>query len=210
MSESLQAAMQFLLAEGYALRSPQDHYMFTNKFYKEFTDKDIGVVAIVTEIKSEKTVIPMITAEGAKNAYMQFIIDAKVPKRCEGSNNEVYDTNQYSDKGAKAFRNILKSGEVNLELLTKSTMLYYKAPGFKLKIGNYIGDGAWKTGYQAMVDSIENKSLKQHITEELQHDTTGTSKYQFREQPNLPGQTASIGRPQGKKPWDTHHPKQLK
>ena len=202
--------MQFLQAEGYVIRSPQQHYMFTNKFYKEFTDKDIGAIVAIAQVRTETTIVTFPSAELTKTAYMQFILDAKVPKRCEGSNNEVYETNQYSDKGARAFRALLKTGEVNLDLLVKSTILYYKSPGYKLKIGNYIGDGVWKTHYHQMVDNIGKNTLKEHIKEELHHDTVGTSKYQFREQHNSQGQTPGIGGAQGKKPWDSNVPKQLK
>jgi hypothetical protein len=211
MSESLNGAMQFLLADGYVIRSPQEHYMFTNKFYKEFTHKDIGAVVAIAEVRTETTIIKVPNPEVITNStYMQFILDAKVPKRLEGSNNEVYEVNQYSEKGAKAFRALLKSGEVSLDLLTKSTLLYYKGPGFKQKIGNYIGDGTWRTAYHAMVDNIGKNTLKEHIKEELHHDTVGTSKYQFREQHNSQSQTPSIGGPKGKKPWNSDQPKQLK
>lgn len=209
MSESLQKTMQFLLTEGYVIHSPQQHYMFTNKFYLEHTQQDIGVVVELTEVKSKTTVVQLVTVAQSKDAYMQFILDANVPKRCEGSNNEVYATNQYSDKGAKAFREILKSG-VDLDLLIKATQLYYKSPGYKLKVGNYIGEGTWRTHYQEMVDSIDKKQLKEHIKGELTHDTTGTSKYNFRTVSGGQGQEPRIEGSSREKPWNTNHPKALK
>lgn len=205
MTEELIYAMQFLTAEGYVIRSPQDFFVFTNKFYKEFTGQDIGAIptAEISQVKSHTTTISIPSKpEELKRAYLSFISECKVPARAETTTGDVYNLNQYSEKGAKAFKKILtrtKSGEIDMELLIKVTQLYYHSPGMKLKIGNFIGDGTWETHYLEMLESIEKKSLKDHITHTLEHDRTGTSRYRLGDDPDRPRQIPhSTGTP-GKK-----------
>lgn len=185
MTEELSYIMQFLTADGYVIRSSQDLFVFTNKFYKEFTNQDIGVIPIseVGIVKTATTVIAVPTkAEDVKEAYLKFIGACNIPKRMQTSTGEVYNLNQYSEKGAKAFKKILfrtKGLEINMDIVIKATQLYYKSPGYKLKVGNFIGDGTWETHYQEMLDSIESQTLTKHISNALDNDTTGTSRYRL-------------------------------
>jgi hypothetical protein len=194
MSEELVYIMQYLSSEGFVIKSPQNYFMFTSKFYNEYTGQDIGAIP-VSEIQMVKTLGAVITmptkASDVKQAYLEFIKSCNIPKRAETSSNEVYNLNQYSEKGAKAFKKILdrvSKGEIDLQILVKSTQLYYKSPSYKLKVGNYIGEGAWETHYQEMMDSIESNSLRTHIKDSIEHDNTGTSRYSSGE---LGGQSPS-------------------
>lgn len=187
MSEELVYIMQYLSTEGFIIKSPQNYFMFTNKFYNEYTGQDIGAIP-VSDIQMVKTLGAVITMPNkpsdVKQSYLEFIKSCNIPKRAETSSNEVYNLNQYSEKGMKAFKEILKrvsKGEIDLQILVRSTQLYYKSPSYKLKVGNYIGDGAWETHYQEMMESIESNSLRTHIKDSIEHDNTGTSRYDTRE-----------------------------
>lgn len=211
MTEELNYIVQHLLSEGYVIRTPHDHFVFTNKFYSEYTQQDIGAVPVadVAMVKSQTAVIAMPTkAEDVREAYIAFIQACKIPKRAETSTGDVYNLNQYSESGAKAFKKILArvtKGEIDLELLTKATQLYYRSPGYKLKIGNFIGEGAWETHYQEMLESIEKDSLTDHISHTLKHDTTGTSRYRLSKSGGS-GKTPDPTRTLGEKPRNIHLP----
>ncbi len=183
MVEELVHIIQHLSSEGYIIKSPQNYFMFTNKFYNEYTGQDIGAIPVseIQMVKTSGAVITMPVKTGdAKDAYLEFIKECNIPKRAETSQNEIYNLNQYSEKGMKVFKKILeraRKGEIDLQLLIKCTQLYYKSPGYKLKVGNFIGDGAWETHYQEMIDSIQTNSLRTHIKESIEHDNTGTTRY---------------------------------
>lgn len=188
MTEELSEIVHFLSANGYLIRTPQEYFIFTNKFYKEFTQHDIGVIPIPSIViaKSEMTrvVVPYMDialADGIPNSYMKFIIECKVPRKIVTSNGTAYSANQYSEKGVKAFGKVLRrvaSGEIDMALLVHSTTLYYKSStGYKLKIGNYIGDGAWETDYRELVERLGNGTVVEHIKEELKEGYDGHSRY---------------------------------
>lgn len=188
MTEELSEIVHFLSANGYLIRTKQEYFIFTNKFYKEFTQHDIGVIPIlgIAIAKSETTrvVVPimdMALADGIPNAYMAFIRDTKVPRKIITQDGRSYAANQYSEKGVKAFSRVLRrvaSGEIDMALLVHSTTLYYKSStGYKLKIGNYIGDGAWETDYRELVERLGNGTVAEHIKEELKEGYGGHSRY---------------------------------
>jgi len=193
--EEIVYMLHHLVAHGYVLRTQQDHFVFTNKFYKEITGNDIGAIpareiimvktadAVITVPSAQTAAITLKTTmktEDVKRAYLEFIKTCNIQRKGETSTHEAYSLNQYSDKGAKSFAKILKrvsTGELDLNLVIKSTELYYKSPGMKLKVGNYIGEGTWETHYNELLESIKNKSLVHHIKDSLTHDTKGTSRY---------------------------------
>lgn len=214
MSEELIEVMRFLSVEGYVIHTPQNYYIFTNKFYSDFTKQDVGIVpnaeAVIAKSQTVHVAVPLgkLTAPVVSDAYKQFIMDSGVPRRLVNPRGESYDANQYSAKGAKAFGKILdriQSGAVDYELLIRSTQLYYKSSvGYKLKIGNYIADGAWETHYHELAQSLVFGTLEQHIKQELQNDNTGNSRYRLEQRTGEGAgtqiQKKSTGWPERKEP----------
>lgn len=102
------------------------------------------------------------------DAFIQFITEAKVPARLEGSRGDVYAANKYSEDGMKAFRKTIESG-VDYGVLVRSTMLYYKSSTrFKKTIGNYMAHGDWRTDYEALRSAAIDgtTAIEQHIKQE--------------------------------------------
>lgn len=103
------------------------------------------------------------------DAFINFIMAANVPKTLE-SNGKVFDANKYSEPAMKEFQRMISKEGIDLEILTKSTMLYYASnKDFKKKIGNYILDGDWRTDYLELISVAElgEKALKDHINKEI-------------------------------------------
>lgn len=189
MLEELAEVMRFLSVDGYVVRTPQGYYVFTNKFYKEYSKQDVGIVVDkageVVLAKSQGTVIAIpqkrLDAKESRDAYLQFIVACGVPARLVNPRGESYAANQYSEQGRKAFAKILERarvGEIDLELLVKTAQLYYKgSASYKLKIGNYIGEGAWESDYQNLMTALTEGKGAEHIKQSVKNDNEGTSRY---------------------------------
>lgn len=183
MHEELTEVIRFLSESGYIIRTPQSYYVFTNKFYQDFTRTNIGIVpdstAVIAKSSQVHVVVPL--PSYTTESYKQFIIDARVPRHVVNPRGERYDTNQYSQKAAKAFVKMMASGNIDYELLVRSTELYYKSSGgYKLKIGNYIADGAWQTHYETLKEALARASdqpVTDYIKQELSDDNR--SRYQL-------------------------------
>lgn len=189
MLEELSEVMHYLSAEGYVVRTKQDYFVFTNKFYSDFVGADVGLVPSVRPIvmKSHTTSVLVLPKKLDKatvsGAYLSFIEQCNVPRRIISPKGDSYSANQFSEKGAKAFGKILQrsqTGEIDVELLTRTVQLYYKSSqAYKLKIGNYIGDGAWETDYNELVERLGKGTITEHITKEVADDNTGSSRYRL-------------------------------
>lgn len=183
MTEELSEIVHFLSANGYLIRTKQEYFIFTNKFYQEFTQHDIGVIPVrdIAIAKSEMTrvVVPeRVTYDTMRDAYMAFISECNVPRRITTTDGRSYAANQYSEKGLRAFSKIMVRSDIIPALLVHSTQLYYKSStGYKLKIGNYIGDGAWETDYRELVERLGNGTVVEHIKQELKEGYDGHSRY---------------------------------
>ena len=111
-------------------------------------------------------------------AYLNFIKEAEVPTRGEGRGT-TYDLNKYSDPAMKAFRKMIEKEDVNYQLLVKSTMLYYKTrKQFPLTVTRYIEEGAWRTDYEALLQSLKDGNVVDHIQKEID-DTTEFNKFRL-------------------------------
>lgn len=189
MSEELIEVMHYLSAGGYVVRTQQGYFVFTNKFYNEFTGQDVGLIPearpVIMRSNTTQVLVPPRKLDKATvhAAYLQFIGKCNVPRRIISAKGESYAANQFSERGAKAYGAILKrvdSGEIDLDLLVHTVQLYYKSSqGFKLKIGNYIGDGAWETDYKELVERLSKGTINEHIKKETADDNTGRSRYRI-------------------------------
>lgn len=189
MLEELSEVLHFLSAGGYVIRTKQDYFVFTNKFYSEFTGHDIGVIPearpIIVRSETTQVLVPpkKLDKSSVSEAYLKFISLCEVPRRITSAKGESYAANQYSEKGAKAYWKILyraQSGEVDIDLLIHTVKLYYRSSqGYKLKIGNYIGDGAWETDYKELVERLSSGTINEHIKKETADDNTGSSRYRI-------------------------------
>lgn len=105
--------------------------------------------------------------------FMQFIMNAQIPPRIEDTKGGSYPGNKFSEDACKVYKALITSGMVNEEMLTMSTMLYYKSSTrYKKAIGNYITQGDWRTDYQTLVEESKkgpdaiNQLLKQETKDE--------------------------------------------
>ena len=167
----LQEVTNYLVANGYAF-CVKGNYKFTAKFHREL--KNAQISASVPAMQQTQPLVVAVSTDW-ETRYKQFIVDARVPARCEGRYGEVYATNKYSEDGMKAFRKAIESGCV-YEMLVMSTALYYKS-GVRLKqsIGRYMSDGTWKSDYDSLISSAEQNKVKEHIketTDDGQHNFT--------------------------------------
>ncbi len=105
--------------------------------------------------------------------FMNFIIEAKVPRQLEGSRGEVYTVNNYSEPAKKVFQKAIEKEGVVYEILVKSTMLYYKSNNkFKKNVGNYFIQGDWRSDYQNLLEAANTGTIEQHIKSEIDNGST--------------------------------------
>lgn len=144
-------------------------YRVTAKFNKEITGTETGLII------SNNAVLVQERAVDWTTQYLQFIADAKIPRTGETSQGALYDLNKFSDGACKAFRKMIEKEGIQLDVLVKSTMLYYKSgKRFKVTVGRYIEEGLWRTDYEALLVSASQNNVEQHIKQEL-NDGTYTS-----------------------------------
>lgn len=160
MDNKFDESLAYFLANGY-LVCIKGKYRVTQKFMKQVGSKALGAV-----IAPDNT-ITTIAATDWSSRYMQFIIDARVPARLEGSYGEFYDGNKYSAKAATAFRKMMEQG-VDYDILVASTGLYYRTDRrFRISISRYIEEGQWRSDYEALKMSAQEDKVLDHIKNEL-------------------------------------------
>ncbi len=163
--------------------SDKTNLVFTRKFLEEIEPfrqrKKPPVRAVDTlpiHIKNG-IVATELLAPDWRLMYAQFIQAAKVPSKLEGKGTDLYDGNKYTEDAMKEFKRMIYVEKIILDVLIKSTMLYY-APGkkFRKKISNYITEGIWRSDYDALLlaANTSEKDLKDHITKEIKDGQTHT------------------------------------
>lgn len=172
---------EWLLTKGYAVDT-KGKLSLTPHFQKAYSHiidwltlkTEPGSMLPATTTKSAPLIpvkenVSLYKYEDWVSMFMQFIQDAKIPRRCVLSNGDLYDTNKYSEDGMKAFQKAIRAG-YNYEILVKATMLAYKS-GTKAKktIGNYMTQGDWRTNYDELVAVAQQGAaeLTNHIKAEL-------------------------------------------
>lgn len=170
---NLKEVTDYLFANGY-LHNVKGDFKLTSSFKKAMDALAAG--HSVASVKQRKTGALTAATIGRQDVmvlnkvdwieqYKQFILDAAVPKRCQGKYGEPYDTNKYSEPGMKAFKKAMESG-IQYEMLVAATALYYKsAVKMKVAIGRYMEEGRWRSDYDALVASAESNTVKEHINE---------------------------------------------
>lgn len=176
---NLQEAINYMIANGY-MSCVKGEYKLTTSFRTAMKALQAGgkvtkgiqgkvipeIVAAITPVQvpalSPKLMVAL-SPEDWVDKYKQFILDAKIPARCEDRWGNLYDINKYSEPGMKAFRKAMESG-VKYELLVMAVALYYKS-GVKLKvaIGRYMEEGRWRTDYDALLSSAQDNKVAEHI-----------------------------------------------
>jgi hypothetical protein len=167
------------LRDGKYIVASKGKYNFTDKFYQEKGNPIIDRSGVMTRSDQEddqmrrsrdnSEVILRTDPEAQRRTFINFIMMCKVPRRGQTNKGDEYDMNKYSEEGFKVFQQCIKDG-VNIDLLIKSTTLYYASgSSYKKKIGNYLVDGDWRTDYLTLVEAAKDgeQALKDHITEEL-------------------------------------------
>lgn len=176
MSEiTFRDAADFLLQGGYLAPSPSGTgFIATDKFYKAYVGS-ASVARIANKSSVPVVARPVVTNWEEK--YTQFIRDAHIPKQAVSASGQRYDINKFSTSGMKAFKKALEGG-VDEKVLIASTRLYYKTNSMPLKVGNYIGDGAWRSDYLNLKGSIESGTTLDYINTELNADQS-SSRYEL-------------------------------
>lgn len=183
MRMELTEVMEWLMTKGFVVIH-KDKPKFTALFHKAYNGIEKGLTAQGTVIEPGLPTLAVATVapqppvpakfsvykyEDWVALYMQFIVDAKVPRRLLSGRGEPYSTNKYSEDGMKAFQKALKAG-AKYDILVKSVILYYKSGGsFKKAIGNYMAQGDWRTDYMQLLESAQQgaEELNKHIKQEL-------------------------------------------
>ncbi len=125
----------------------------------------------VATIDKRKEELALFKDSDWETMFINFIMEAKVPARLEGSNGDVYPGNKFSVPALKVFKKAINGGTV-YDILVKSTMLYYKSNvRLKKAIGNYFVSGDWLSDYQALLSSASDGTLYQHIKNETDAGT---------------------------------------
>jgi hypothetical protein len=116
-----------------------------------------------------------ITSDGRVNGlsyselFIHFITAAQVPQKVLDTRGQPYIVNKYNEKAAAALCRLIVKEGIDLALLIRSTMLYYKgANRFKKTVGNYITEGDWRSDYMALCQHASQgvEALDKHIREE--------------------------------------------
>lgn len=164
MSINLKEAVLYLLRNGYLIQGARGKYKVTQKLYDGMVKGEI----FSNPTPTNQELAAYIPHVDWTKAYTTFIITAQVPARGESRNGEFYPLNKYSEPGMKAFRKAIEIEGVNLDILIKSTMLYYKS-GVKLKVAitRYMEEGLWRSDYEALVNSAEEGRIEEHIKQQL-------------------------------------------
>ena len=183
-----------LIRKGYILPAG-DRYIFTTQFYKDLKKEDYPDVRkaqydayrlMARKVKQEmikqgwkapdenlQAKTGMLENVDGKTAYIQFIKDCKIPNRAQSGTGFVYELNQYSEDGCKAFEKLMKE-DIDYNILVQATSIYYSSPIYKQKVGNYITQGTWRTYYDRLVAAKANGSTDKMIRSET---SSGRSKY---------------------------------
>lgn len=105
--------------------------------------------------------------------FMNFIIEAKVPKYCDNGKGDQYIVNNYSEPAMKVFKKAIEKENIIYDVLVKSTMLYYKSTKnrFKKAIANYFVQGDWRSDYAALLEAAGTGTIENHIKSEMDNGT---------------------------------------
>jgi hypothetical protein len=169
----LKEVLKYLRENRYLMVS-KGKYVLSETFQQDAKRSMSAQLTVETAIAvvENKIITTVVDADKWPNMFMEFIRAAQVPSRLEGARGESYYANKYSEPAMKVFRKAIESG-VDLSILVKSTMLYYKSGvRFKKAISNYFVQGDWRSDYEAlksMADSGETE-LKDHIQTQLKND----------------------------------------
>jgi hypothetical protein len=162
MSE--QDAINLLIEKGYMVVL-KGKYNLTGEFHRTYIPVSTGlVVSSKSELATTSSPVMNITA-----LFMEFIKQCEVPSKTDNGRGGFYWINRFNKDGAKEFARIISKEDVNLQVLIACTKLYYMQTKTCAKtISNYITEGIWRSGYQDMLTSLENGTIKEDIKKELQ------------------------------------------
>lgn len=164
----LKSILEYLVEHGYVMNH-KGLYKFTAKFNKEIKGVEMGLTAgpggvpLVIEPAVPKQV-------SWTQLYMQFIMEAGVPKKINGPSGESYQANAYSEPAMKAFRKAIDVERVEYAKLVAATKLYYKSIPYPVAIGRFMEEGIWRTSYMELEKHIEAGTLNDHV-KASQHGT---------------------------------------
>lgn len=163
---TLTEVLTYLRDNKYIL-SDRGKYVLSKKFQEDVA----ALKNTVSLLPPASNTLPIIAPKSDEwpQRFMQFIMDAKVPKFLENNRNERYAANKYSEDAMKVFKKAIEGG-TDYNLLIKTVQLYYASGNrFKKAVGNYFTQGDWRTDYEALVSTSNDgaAALTNHIKETL-------------------------------------------
>jgi hypothetical protein len=172
--------IQQMIERGYMV-SLKGKYSLTGNFHRNYVPvSSTGLVVAKKEVATKETVTDLAQLQPVMDVntmFMEFIKVCEVPTRTSNGRGGFYWINRFHKDAAKEFARMLSKDNVNLQVLIASTKLYYKTTKECANtIANYIVLGIWRTGYQAMIDSMEKGTIAEDIKKELEAPKTSNMK----------------------------------
>lgn len=166
-------ALDYLVQEGYVASNKSGKLIFTKKYYAENANLPEGAI---TAIAVKETKVSLQAGHPDWDSYyMQFIIDAEVPRQGRSGDGGIYNMNNFSKEGCDAFKKAILAG-IKYEGLMQCTKLYYKSSvQMKMAIGKYMSSGAWRTDYLALGTAIQEGKVQEHVKKTVGNDGARTS-----------------------------------
>lgn len=166
-TETLRQALQQLVSEKYIQATDAYNYGLTEKGCALLQSSYELPPAVVQPKNNSLKVIEL--QRDWMLGFMNFIIEAKVPKYCDNGKGDQYIVNNYSEPAMKVFKKAIDKEGIIYDVLVKSTMLYYKSTKnkFKKAIANYFVQGDWRSDYAALLDAAGTGTIENHIKSEM-------------------------------------------
>lgn len=176
-TEILQQALQQLVFEKYIQATDAYNYDLTEKGIQLLRQSyTVPVPALIKPQNNALQIIKM--QQDWMLAFMNFIMEAKIPKYCDNGKGEQYIVNNYSEPAMKVFKKAIEKELVVYDVLVKSTMLYYKSTKnkFKKAVGNYFVQGDWRSDYNALLEAADTGTVESLIKSEMDN---GNSRFEL-------------------------------
>ena len=139
----LKTCAQWLIDNQYAVLH-NNHYVLTNKFFKELNLKDGNVQPVI-----EKPFIPEVRVQdNKKDVWNKFCTDAEIPHRVTAPGGGTYTVRQYSLANANRLIKIISDPNIDYKTLVESTRNYYRTVTYKTMLSNYFEKEIWRGEYE--------------------------------------------------------------
>jgi hypothetical protein len=168
---NLKQINDYLIKEGYLI-SIRGKPILTNKYFRDIL-KD-GKVSVTLPVLKDMQVVKQeqkkVLLSSGKELFKKFAEDAHVPFRVSNGMGGEYTVKSYSADATKIFIQIMNrvsKGELDYNILTASTRLYYAKGSHKKTLSNYFIEDVWEGEYMEFKKKVESGKVEQHIKKGL-------------------------------------------